>query len=101
MCAKTIKINESFVCLQCGFHVPKAEKTCRNHCPQCLYSLHVDDVIPGDRMNNCHGLMEPIGLKQTSKGYMIIHRCQICGAIKNNQVLSDDVWERVIELSLY
>lgn len=99
MCAKTIKINESFICQQCGFSVPEATKTCRNHCPQCLYSLHVDGPTPGDRKSNCHGLMAPIALEQSGKGYIIVHRCEDCGMIRRNKVLEDDCWDRVIELS--
>ena len=40
------KINEPFVCIQCGKTVPLAKKTCRNHCPFCFTSLHVDGEIP-------------------------------------------------------
>ncbi len=38
----------------------------RNHCPFCLFSLHVDN-IPGDRNNTCKGLMEPTLQKRESK----------------------------------
>ncbi len=100
MGAKTIKINEGFICENCGMQVPPAFKTCRNHCPQCLYSLHVDGDVPGDRASDCHGLMEPIALEQSSKGYMIVHRCTSCGITRRNQVLDDDAWDQVIALSL-
>lgn len=40
------KINEAFVCLECGKKVPLADKTCRNHCPYCFVSQHVDADIP-------------------------------------------------------
>jgi len=43
------KINESFVCIHCGEEIMQATKTCRNHCPKCFCSLHVDGDIPGDR----------------------------------------------------
>lgn len=43
------KINETFHCLECGKLVPLAERTCRNHCPYCFASRHVDGDIPGDR----------------------------------------------------
>ncbi|MBO7095209.1 RNHCP domain-containing protein [bacterium] len=36
------KINETFICTNCGQEVPLASKTCRNHCPYCFTSLHVD-----------------------------------------------------------
>ncbi|MBO7505538.1 RNHCP domain-containing protein [bacterium] len=47
------KINESFICVNCGREVPLASKTCRNHCPYCFASLHVDGEIPGDRSSIC------------------------------------------------
>ncbi|MBR7037477.1 RNHCP domain-containing protein [bacterium] len=40
------KINESFRCVNCGQEIPLAPKTCRNHCPYCFTSLHVDGNIP-------------------------------------------------------
>lgn len=97
--AKTIKINESFICKECGYPVPKADKTCRNHCPQCLFSLHIDGDVPGDRASDCGGLMEPIRVEKTSKGYVIIHKCQECGHINRNKTLEDDNWDKIIELA--
>lgn len=99
MCAKTIKKNESFICLNCREEVLPAEKTCRNHCPLCLWSLHVDD-IPGDRACSCRGLMEPIKLEDGKKGFSIVHRCTSCKMVKRNKVLPDDDWDKVIELTL-
>ena len=96
MCAKTTKINESFVCLNCNYNVPPVSKTCRNHCPQCLYSLHVDYKVPGDRNSNCKGLMEPVQVIQNKKGYMIIHKCIRCGYVNRNKVMQDDCWNKVI-----
>ena len=43
------KINESFICIGCKKEIPQAAKTCRNHCPYCFTSQHVDGLIPGDR----------------------------------------------------
>lgn len=40
------KINETFACLGCKKIVPLAQKTCRNHCPFCFTSQHVDGAIP-------------------------------------------------------
>jgi hypothetical protein len=55
--------NESFVCQNCGTEVDlHPTGSARNHCPMCLCSLHVDDVSPGDRLSECHGLMKPIGI---------------------------------------
>jgi len=98
MCAKTKKINHGFKCIKCGQYVPPATKTCRNHCIYCLYSQHVDEEIPGDRNSKCKGLMEPIKIKKTAKGYTVIHRCIKCGYINCNRSLEDDSLDKVIEL---
>ena len=37
-----VVIDEQFVCENCGFKVPKLGYSCRNHCPKCLHSKHVD-----------------------------------------------------------
>jgi len=47
---------EDFVCGECGTTVSGTGYT--NHCPQCLWSMHVD-VNPGDRAAACGGMMEP------------------------------------------
>ena len=54
-------IDEVFTCENCGKNVDKLNYTARDHCPYCLYSKHVD-INPGDRMNECKGLLEPIGI---------------------------------------
>ena len=46
-------IDEEFICENCGKKVPKLGYSCRNHCPYCLHSKHVD-INPGDRAENCH-----------------------------------------------
>ncbi len=97
---KSRKINEGFVCLNCGESVSPVEKTCRNHCPYCLHSLHVDGDTPGDRSSECHSLMEPFSVEKTGKGYTITHRCLKCKKIQKNKVADDDSWEKIIELSV-
>ena len=93
-------IDEEFECENCGMKVPKLGYSCRNHCPYCLYSKHVD-VNPGDREEICHGLLKPVGIETNSKkGYVIIFKCQKCGAIKKNKVAEDDNIEKIIELSI-
>lgn len=95
-----IDINIPFICKKCGHQVAPAEQTCRNHCTQCLYSLHVDLEIPGDRASTCHSLMEPIKLDQNSKkGFIIIHKCLKCGKKIANKVATDDSSEALIRLS--
>ncbi|MFH1533891.1 MAG: RNHCP domain-containing protein [Nitrospirota bacterium] len=94
------KINESFTCKNCGEKNPKLEKSCRNHCRKCLYSLHVDKNTPGDRESSCKALMEPIKAEQTGKkGWMIYHKCTKCSKIIPNTVADDDNFEKVIEQS--
>ena len=58
---KTHPCNETFTCRNCGrMVVPEgAGSNHRNHCPNCLYSLHVD-IEPGDRESDCGGHMKPI-----------------------------------------
>lgn len=83
--------NTGFTCAHCGTEVqPLAAGGCRNHCPRCLHSLHVD-VNPGDRASDCHGLLEPIGVVQDSKkGWIIVSRCQHCGELRRNRAALDD-----------
>ena len=87
---------EDFVCAHCGNEVKGHGYT--NHCPRCLYSLHVDHN-PGDRANNCGGLMRPIGLELKRDDYIIVSRCEKCGAIKRNKAAVDDTREDLIRLS--
>ena len=84
------KINEAFSCSYCGFSVPKASKTCRDHCPKCLTSYHVDNN-PGDRNAQCGGRLKPIAWSQNKKkGYIIHYVCQVCLVQKRNKFLDDD-----------
>lgn len=80
------KENTGFVCLNCGKSVPPAKGGYRNHCPFCLYSLHAD-ISPGDRQNDCLGLMRPVGIETHSKkGIQIVHECQKCGERRLNMI---------------
>ena len=61
----------------------------RNHCPFCLWSLHVDK-LPGDRANECRGEMEPVRVELSSKkGYVIVHRCRKCGEEHRNKAANE------------
>lgn len=96
---KFVEIDESFICENCGKKVEPLGYSCRNHCPYCLYSKHVD-INPGDRAETCHGLLEPIGIETNQrKGYMIVYRCQKCGAIRKNVAARDDSMKQIIKLS--
>ena len=83
---------ESFHCAHCGkeIHPEGAGSQHRNHCPHCLYSLHVDEE-PGDRKATCHGQMEPIGVISKGDGdWSILHLCKSCGKLSLNRALADD-----------
>lgn len=93
--------NEGFVCQHCGFENPPSKGSCRNHCVKCLYSLHVDHEVPGDRLSTCKSLMKPLELDHHSKkGKMIIHQCLTCGKKMRNIVSPDDDMDMLIQLSL-
>ena len=60
---KTHACSDTFVCKVCGRTVipENAGSDHRNHCPNCLSSLHVD-IDPGDRASDCGGIMEPVAV---------------------------------------
>ena len=79
------KLDNGFVCENCGREVPPLGYTSRNHCPYCLHSKHVD-INPGDRANDCGGLLVPVQtLPDPKKGFVIVHRCEKCGEIRRNK----------------
>ena len=79
---------EDFDCLHCMETIRGDGYT--NHCPHCLHSRHVD-IHPGDRAANCDALMVPIRARNHSrKGFMILHRCTLCGHEKWNRAGKDD-----------
>lgn len=83
--------NVGFACARCGREVaPLANGSVRNHCPACLWSVHVD-VNPGDRASDCGGPLEPVGAERhAKKGWVIVHRCTRCGAERRNRAALDD-----------
>ena len=93
-------INESFECQNCYKKVEKLAGSCRNHCNNCLYSLHLDLKSPGDRKSECKNLMQPIlTFQNKKKGWMILHKCQKCHKEIPNKVAEDDNFEIVISLA--
>lgn len=99
--------NEAFVCAHCGALVsPLQNGSVRNHCPACLWSVHVD-VFPGDRASDCGGLLRPVGVEYSAKkkkGWVILHRCEKCGYEgKNKAALDDpaqsDSYDEIVRLS--
>ncbi len=94
------KNDSGFTCVNCNEEVSALGYTSRNHCPKCLCSLHVDEN-PGDRMNECRGVMRPISvLPDAKKGYIIVHKCDKCGKIGRNKAAADDDVQLLIALTV-
>lgn len=90
---KFIARNDGFKCENCGRKVSPIiyGGSYRNHCPFCLFSKHVDGLVPGDRAEPCQGLMKPVGVTTKSRGeFTIVHRCEKCGFERLNRVAGDD-----------
>lgn len=90
--------DENFICDNCGYSVSSLNYTARDHCPKCLYSKHVD-INPGDRANNCHGMLVPIGIEKFKNTYKIVYECEKCKTVHKNILASDDNMDKIIELS--
>jgi len=86
---------EDFICKNCKAKVHGNGYT--DHCPYCLYSLHVD-INPGDRRAKCSGLMEPIGVEIKSQKYIINYKCQKCGYQHRIKAANNDNKEEIIKL---
>ncbi|GAA2930164.1 hypothetical protein GCM10020221_27440 [Streptomyces thioluteus] len=83
----------AFRCVGCGLDVsPDAPGTAhRNHCPNCLASLHVDRRVPGDRAATCRGRMEALSMSVRPDGeWLIVHQCLTCGELSVNRIAGDD-----------
>ena len=90
------KNDNGFICEWCGKTVKPLGYTSRDHCPRCLTSLHVD-VNPGDRENDCRGLMVPVAVSyKGGKGYVIEYKCSKCGQRHNNKAAEDDNFSTIL-----
>ena len=89
---KTHPCTDVFTCKHCGRLITPsgAGSGHRNHCPNCLTSLHLD-IEPGDRAADCGGLMDAVAVWVKARGeWAVIHRCRRCGAFSSNRVAADD-----------
>lgn len=86
---------EDFVCEECGHSVKGTGYT--SHCSKCLYSKHVD-INPGDRAEQCGGLMKPIDLEQKHGKIVLIHECQKCGVRRKVKMNKNDDYEEVLKI---
>ena len=93
------KLDEEFICENCGKDVKKLNYTSRDHCPYCLHSKHVD-INPGDRANICKGLLVPIEIEKFKNTYKIIYKCKKCNQIHKNIIATDDDFDKIIDLSI-
>ena len=92
-------VDDSFICENCNKYVDKLNYTARDHCPFCLYSKHVD-INPGDRLNQCKGLLQPIEIEKFKNTYKIIYKCKKCNQLHKNIVAKDDNIDLIIDLSV-
>lgn len=94
--------NDAFTCRVCGWPVGPAGAGSqhRNHCPNSLSSVHLDNE-PGDRAANCGGTMEPVSVWVRKDGeWAVIHRCKTCGTLHSNRVAADDNPALLISLAV-
>ena len=95
------KNDSGFICANCGKEVGPLGYTSRNHCPHCLFSLHVD-IMPGDRKNSCGGILEPVlsePCPDPKKSFVITFRCRKCGGLVRNRAANDDDTKLLIKLT--
>lgn len=90
--------NSGFICLACGTEVSKHPTSSRDHCTNCLVSLHVDNS-PGDRANPCQGLLTPIGLRVKEGKQQIAYRCASCHVVRFTTSAPDDSADALLALS--
>jgi hypothetical protein len=92
-----IRTKEDFTCEKCGFFVAGDGYT--NHCPECLWSKHVD-VFPGDRAQMCGGMMEPVSVEVKNREYTLTHKCLKCGHIKPNKASKADNFDMLTQIAV-
>jgi len=89
---KFTMINEWFSCENCWEKITKHPTgSARNHCPFCLYSKHLDEKYPWDRLSECFWIMNPVWIDfKKNKWDMIKHKCIKCWKEILNQKAPDD-----------
>jgi rubrerythrin len=93
---KFTRKKEDFKCQKCGLVIKGTGYT--NHCPNCLWSKHVD-INPGDRRETCKGMMEPLAVINTQSGLKVLHKCTICGHTSKNKLSENDDKALIADLS--
>lgn len=87
---------EDFICENCKAKVKGNGYT--DHCPECLYGKHVD-IFPGDRLEECHGLLKPIAIMEKGGVQSLEYQCQKCGSTSKNRLAANDSPEAMISLA--
>lgn len=90
--------DEPFICAHCGAEVGPGGAVVRDHCPRCIFSIHIDEV-PGDRAARCGGPLEPVGAELAHGRWTLTWRCQRCGATRRNREHPDDDRAALAKLS--
>lgn len=90
-------IDEAFTCKVCKKKVLPLGYSARDHCPYCLCSLHVD-INPGDRKENCMGILQPIAIEKYKQTYKIVYKCINCKKIVKNIMAKDDNYDKILEI---
>lgn len=90
------KTTENFVCGNCKTKVKGNGYT--NHCPNCFFSKHVD-IFPGDRLETCGGLMEPVAIEAEKDHYVLTHKCLTCGEKRRCRTSERDNIENLAKLA--
>ena len=87
------RTKEDFECAHCGRRVVGNGYT--NHCPQCIWSRHVDK-LPGDRASECCGMMAPVAIEVKGGENFILHRCEVCGFERRQRQAPEDNFEAIL-----
>lgn len=92
-----VRVKEDFVCTECGEKIIGDGYT--DHCPKCLWGKHVDKEIPGDRLSECGGRLEPVSAIYRAGVFKINYKCRECGYEFRVREGKGDSRERMMELT--
>lgn len=99
---RTATKSQYLKCRHCGleFSLDAPGTQHRNHCPWCLWSVHLDHT-PGDRKAACSSLMKPISIALREDGeWMLVHRCESCKVVHLNRIAGDDDERTLLALAI-
>ena len=91
------EIDEKFICYNCKKEVIPLVYSSRDHCPNCLHSIHLD-INPGDRLSECKGYLIPIDIEKYKDTFKIVYQCNKCKAIRKNIIAKDDNFDEILNI---